>query len=51
MQEETGNTIEFTGVLRPELIGGFVLRIGNIRIDASYSRQLREIKNKLIERN
>ncbi|WP_293712534.1 F0F1 ATP synthase subunit delta [uncultured Parabacteroides sp.] len=51
LQEETGNTIEFTGVLRPELIGGFVLRIGNIRIDASYSRQLREIKNKLIERN
>lgn len=51
LQEETGDTIEFTGVLRPELIGGFVLRIGNIRIDASYSRQLREIRNKLIERN
>ena len=51
LQEETGDTIEFTGVIRPELIGGFVLRIGNIRIDASYSRQLREIRNKLIERN
>lgn len=51
LHEKTGNTIEFTGALKPELIGGFVLRIGNIRIDASYSRQLREIRNKLIERN
>ncbi|MCD8270708.1 MAG: F0F1 ATP synthase subunit delta [Parabacteroides sp.] len=51
LKEETGNTIEFIGVLRPELIGGFVLRIGNYRIDASYSRQLRDIKNQLIERN
>ena len=31
--------------------GGFVLRIGNYRIDASYARQLREIRNQLIEKN
>lgn len=51
LKEETGNTIEFIGVIRPELIGGFVLRIGNTRIDASYARQLREIRNQLIEKN
>lgn len=51
LQKETGETIEFTGVVRPELIGGFVLFIDNIRIDASYARQLREIRNKLIERH
>ena len=51
LKKETGNTIEFMGVTRPELIGGFVLRIGNYRIDASYARQLREIRNQLIEKN
>lgn len=51
LQEETGNTIEFTGIIKPELIGGFVLRIGNNRIDASYAMQLREIRNRLTERN
>ena len=51
LKEETGNTIEFMGVIKPELIGGFVLRIGNTRIDASYARQLREIRNQLIEKN
>ncbi len=28
LKEETGNTIEFVGAVKPELIGGFVLRIG-----------------------
>ena len=51
LKEETGNTIEFMGVIKPELIGGFVLRIGNTRIDASYARQLREIRNQLTEKN
>ena len=51
LKEETGNTIESMGVIKPELIGGFVLRIGNTRIDASYARQLREIRNQLIEKN
>ena len=51
LKEETGCTIEFSGVIKPELIGGFVLHIGNYRIDASYARQLREIRNQLIEKN
>lgn len=51
LKEETGNQIEFTEIVRPELIGGFILRIGNYRIDASYARQLRDIRNQLIEKN
>lgn len=51
LKEETGNTIEFTGEVKPELIGGFVLRIGGYRIDASYAHSLREIRNQLIEKN
>ncbi len=51
LKKETGNTIEFTGAVKPELIGGFVLRIGGYRIDASYAHSLREIRNQLIEKN
>lgn len=51
LKEETGNTIEFVGAVKPELIGGFVLRIGGYRIDASYAHSLREIRNQLIEKN
>ena len=39
LKEETGSTIEFSGIVQPELIGGFRLRIGNYRIDAIETRQ------------
>ncbi len=51
LKEETGHTIEFTGETKPELIGGFVLRIGGYRLDASYAGKLREIRNRLIEKH
>lgn len=50
LREQTGGTIEFRGDVKPELIGGFVLRIGNYRIDASYTTQLRNIRHQLLER-
>lgn len=50
LREETGCTIEFSGHVKPELIGGFRLRIGHYRIDASYATQLRNIRNRLLER-
>ena len=49
VSEETGSTIEFSGIVQPELIGGFRLRIGNYRIDASYATQLRDIRSRLLE--
>ncbi len=49
LTEETGCTIEFSGHVEPELIGGFRLRIGNYRIDASYATQLRDIRTGLLE--
>ena len=45
----TGSTIEFSGIVQPELVGGFRLRIGNYRIDASYATQLRDIRSRLLE--
>ena len=49
LKEETGSTIEFSGIVQPELIGGFRLRIVNYRIDASYATQLRDIRSRLLE--
>lgn len=49
LEKETGSTIEFSGHIKPELIGGFRLRIGNYRIDASYLTQLRDIRARLLE--
>lgn len=49
LRKETGCAIEFSGHVEPELIGGFRLRIGNYRIDASYATRLREIRAGLLE--
>ena len=49
LKEETASTVEFSGHIRPELIGGFRLRIGNYRIDASYATQLKDIRSRLLE--
>ena len=49
LRKEMGCTVEFSGVVQPELIGGFRLRIGNKRIDASYATQLRELRKQLLE--
>ena len=51
LAEETGCSIEFSGQIKPDLIGGFVLRIGNYRFDASFSSQLKQIKKRLIKSN
>lgn len=46
--EKTGGNIEFIGNVQPELTGGFVLRIGNYRIDASFTSKLRDIRRQLL---
>lgn len=40
-------TIELTEVINPDLIGGFVLQMGDTRIDASVSSQFRNLKQRL----
>lgn len=49
LQKETGNVIEFSGEVKPELIGGFCLEIGNYRLDASYASQLKNIRKQLLQ--
>jgi F-type H+-transporting ATPase subunit delta len=40
-------TIELTEIINPDLIGGFVLQMGDTRIDASVSNQFRNLKQRL----
>lgn len=49
LQQETGNIIEFSGEVKPALIGGFRLRMGNYRLDASYAGRLRDIRERLLQ--
>lgn len=46
----TGRTIEYTNEVKPELIGGFRLQMENYRLDASYATQLKEIRERLLDR-
>lgn len=48
LSEKIEGDIEFTGNIQPELTGGFILRIGNYRIDASFTAQLRDIRKQLL---
>jgi F-type H+-transporting ATPase subunit delta len=43
--------IELTEVIDANLIGGFVVRIGDIQIDASVNNQLKKLKLDLITNN
>lgn len=48
---KTGGSIELTEQIRPELIGGMVMRMNNYRLDASVASQLKRIKQQLTGKN
>jgi F-type H+-transporting ATPase subunit delta len=47
MQQQTTGTFELTERVDESLIGGFVFRMGDMRIEASVARQLNELKQRL----
>ncbi len=47
---KTGKTIELSEKVRPDIIGGLILRIGDLQYDGSISNQLKKIKGALLER-
>ncbi|MFA5574645.1 MAG: ATP synthase F1 subunit delta [Brumimicrobium sp.] len=49
LNENVKGTIELTEEVNKELIGGFVARMGDARIDASVSNQLKKIKKRLLK--
>ena len=49
LKEETGKEIIVSHDENPELVGGFLLRVGNVLLDASLKVQLEHMKEKIVE--
>lgn len=45
--ETAGKKVQLTQVVNPDIIGGYILRINNILIDTSLSRQIEYLKQTL----
>jgi F-type H+-transporting ATPase subunit delta len=51
IERASGRTVEATRNVDPELIGGFVLQAGSLRVDASVRRRLERLRNELVTRS
>lgn len=51
IRQKTGGTIELSEHIKPDIIGGLVMRMNNYQIDASIASQLKHIKKQLMENN
>lgn len=47
----TCSEIEWVENVNPDIVGGFILKVDDIRMDASVSRRLERIRKELIEKN
>jgi len=44
ISEQTGQTVELSSRVDPDLIGGIVLRVGNVILDASIRNRLNQLR-------
>lgn len=49
ISQQTGNKIQLTTVVDPDLLGGIVLRVGNSILDASVRNRLNELRKQVAE--
>ncbi len=47
ISEETGNKIEMTSTVDPDILGGLVLRVGNFILDASIRNRLNQLRKQV----
>jgi ATP synthase F1 delta subunit len=45
--EQTGQTVELTSTVDPDILGGIVLRVGNSIIDASIKNRLQQLRREV----
>jgi ATP synthase F1 delta subunit len=45
--EQTGNKIELSSVVDPDILGGIVLRVGNFILDASVRNRLNQLRKQV----
>jgi len=46
-----GRTFEYTQCVNPEIIGGFVIDVDSVRMDASVSNEIEQLRQKLLSSN
>ena len=51
LSQRTGATVQIEEDLRPDLLGGFIVEIDGMRLDASVQEQIRRIRSELIDKN
>lgn len=49
-KRRTGKEVDFDIRVKPELLGGMILQVGDKKVDASLSRKLRKLSDALLER-
>lgn len=49
IEKQTNGTLELEKKVNPDILGGFMIEVDNLRWDATLKNELRSIKNKLIE--
>ncbi len=47
--EQTGNEIQLTSVVDPEILGGIVIRVGNFILDASIRNRLEQLRKQVAQ--
>ncbi len=47
VEEQTGRKVELTSVVDPDLLGGLVLRVGNLVVDASVRNRLERLRREV----
>jgi ATP synthase F1 delta subunit len=47
IEEQTGNRVELTSEVDPDLIGGLVIRVGNLVLDASVRNRLERLRRQV----
>ena len=45
----TGNTVQLTTVVDPDMLGGIVLRVGNVILDASIRNRLNQLRKQVAQ--
>jgi F-type H+-transporting ATPase subunit delta len=49
IREQTGQTIELTSNVNPDILGGIVLRVGNSILDASIKNRLQQLRREVVK--
>jgi F-type H+-transporting ATPase subunit delta len=47
IREQTGQNVEFTSLVDPDILGGIVLRVGNSILDASIKNRLQQLRREV----